>query len=227
MAIEMAYRLSSLSESEEPAFAPLFTSNSETLISELSIVTQRALLQAHELVRWLRGKFAKKEDLDAGDVRAFDGYLRFLSIYGGRALNVMERVKSDVRAASADTCAHDEAIDFANAAVGMIHLAIVTGSDESLARLQLPNEWKLNNRVKAESARALERIRAKASETDDDSEKWLTAMELENLTSVNRGTIKRAADRGEIETNNKEGDDKRYRFASFHEWHKTRANQDT
>ena len=59
-----------------------------------------------------------------------------------------------------------------------------------------------------------------------DAEMWITGVELERLTVVNRGTIKRAADRGEIETNGKVGNDKRYHLASFHQWHKKRANQD-
>jgi|GEM_PF-1476102 len=83
--------------------------------------------------------------------------------------------------------------------------------------------------LKAEIERRLSEIgRLPADMRRDESEfagSWLTAKELEDLTGVNRGIIWRAANKGEITTNRQDGDDKRYSFDSFHEWHKRRANQ--
>jgi hypothetical protein len=57
-----------------------------------------------------------------------------------------------------------------------------------------------------------------------DHERLIRFSEAEQLTGVNKGTIKRAADAGKIVDNGKDGDARRVDIVSVHKWNKERAN---
>lgn len=94
------------------------------------------------------------------------------------------------------------------------------------------HRWRAFARDIAAACRLLDEIhRARQSEAVAspaavaDEKEWLRFVDAERVTGINRGTIKRAADAKEIEDNDKEGDERRIRSASFTRWAINRATK--
>ncbi len=220
----MVYHVQFLAEGEVPPFDPFATTPLEEKVSEASLYVWRAFNQAHELVRFVLDLIARNEDFP----RIMDA-LRHLRVWHGRAFQMMELVGNELRASSFDTCAHDAALRFAGQAAGAFTMAGHTQKDEYLSRLHLPDLLTMNDRLKVESARTLERLRPKETNQKRTeqadwmhefgsqppgeffSDKWLTGTKTEIGFALRAANLPKVGDRQLLNSFNKMASRKRSR----------------
>ena len=159
-----------MAEGEEPPVATFATIDSRSLearVSETCLAVRRAFNQGHELLRFILDKIAKQEGFPK-----FSEADRFLRVWHSRAFQLMERCGNEIRVISDGTCAHDAALRFAGQVYGSLTMTGITEDDDHLRRVQLPNLETMNDRLKVEMARALDRVREKSA-VEPPSRSWL------------------------------------------------------